>query len=55
MDANNRLAKDAMDRYDLTEDDKQFILNFANTTKNLNLLLDRKIESTMLTIFKDAG
>ena len=58
MDANNRLAKDAMDRYDLTEEDKQFILNFANTTKNLNLLNsdpDRKIESTMLTIFKDAA
>ena len=58
MDANNRLAKDAMDRYDLTEEDKLFILNFANTTKNLNLLNsdpDRKIESTMLTIFKDAA
>ena len=58
IDANNRLAKDAMDRYDLTEEDKQFILNFANTTKNLNLLNsdpDRKIESTMLTIFRDAA
>ena len=58
MDENNKLAKDAMDRYDLTEEDKQFILNFANTTKNLNLLNsdpDRKIESTMLSIFKDAA
>ena len=58
IDKNNRLIKDPLDKYTLTKEDRDYLLSFPNSTKNLNILNgddDVSKEAEMLKIFHDAA
>ena len=58
IDAGNRLIKNPLDKYALTREDRDILLSFPNSTKNLNVLNadgDVSREAEMLKIFHDAA
>tara|TARA_R100001463_G_scaffold136616_1_gene202558 strand:- start:3734 stop:6247 length:2514 start_codon:yes stop_codon:yes gene_type:complete len=58
IDANNKLIKNPLDKYGLTIEDRDYLLSFPNSTKNLTVLNgDDNVskEAEMLKIFHDAA
>ena len=58
IDANNELLKNPLDKYGLTIEDRDYLLSFPNSTKNLTVLNgDDNVskEAEMLKIFHDAA
>ena len=58
LDKGSNLIKDPLEKYGLTESERDILLSFPNTTKNLNVLNgdgDVNREAEMLKIFHDAA